>query len=226
MLSSHRFLCLPLRLPPCTVPCRIVLASPDDPATCPYHFSLPLFTEVRTSYGPMAFPVLAFTSSLVMWSLYGYWEVCGNGKEFKMTQKTLLWCHSQNSLIMPTQDSLWGDSGTEQNLISISGPELLSRYCVGLAVLPDAASRVRTSSEPPVEGTFFHLELTWFLTPFPQNSSGWEYKPRSSLCTRAFHCTNSKDPDMHVLDGWLSATKTHPACTIHEDGMWLPPWVE
>ena len=26
MLSSHRFLCLPLRLPPWTVPCRIVLA--------------------------------------------------------------------------------------------------------------------------------------------------------------------------------------------------------
>ena len=25
MLSSHRFLCLPLRLRPCTVPCRIVL---------------------------------------------------------------------------------------------------------------------------------------------------------------------------------------------------------
>ena len=40
MLSSHRFLCLPLRLPPWTVPCRIVLASPDDCVTCLYHFSL------------------------------------------------------------------------------------------------------------------------------------------------------------------------------------------
>ena len=71
MLSSHRFLCLPLRLPPLTVPCRIVLASPDDRVTYPYHFSLSLFTEVRrSSYGPMAFPILAFTSSLVMWSLY------------------------------------------------------------------------------------------------------------------------------------------------------------
>ena len=69
MLSSHRFLCLPLRLPPWTVPCRIVLASPDDRVTCPYHFSLRLFTVVkRSSYGPMAFPILAFTSSLVMWS--------------------------------------------------------------------------------------------------------------------------------------------------------------
>ena len=52
MLSSHRFLCLPLRLPPWTVPCRIVLASPDDRVTCPYHFSLRLFTVVkRSSYG-------------------------------------------------------------------------------------------------------------------------------------------------------------------------------
>ena len=71
MLSSHRFLCLPFRLSPWTVPCRIVLASPDDCVMCLYHFSLRLFTEVRrSSYGPMAFPVLAFTPSLVMWSLY------------------------------------------------------------------------------------------------------------------------------------------------------------
>ena len=71
MLSSHRFLCLPLRLPPWTVPRRVVLASPDDRVTCPNHFSLRLFTVVkRSSYSPMAFPILAFTSSLVMWSLY------------------------------------------------------------------------------------------------------------------------------------------------------------
>ena len=71
MLSSHRFLCLPLRLPPWTVPCRIVLANPDDRVMCPYHFSFHLFTEVsRYSRGPMVFPILAFTSSLTMWSLY------------------------------------------------------------------------------------------------------------------------------------------------------------
>ena len=71
LMSSHRFLCLPLRLSPWTVPCRIVLASLDDCVTCPYHFSLRLFTEVRrSSYGPMACPVLAFISSLVVWSLY------------------------------------------------------------------------------------------------------------------------------------------------------------
>ena len=71
MLSSHRFLCLPLRLPPWTVPWRIVMASPDDHVTCPCHFSLRLFTAVRrSSNSPMAFPILAFTSSLVMLSLY------------------------------------------------------------------------------------------------------------------------------------------------------------
>ena len=67
MLSSHHFPCLPLHLTPWSVPCRTVLASPDDRVMCPYHFSLRLFTEVmRSSYGPVAFPVLAFTSSLVM----------------------------------------------------------------------------------------------------------------------------------------------------------------
>ena len=74
----------------------------------------------------------------------------------------------------------------------------------------------------PVEG-IFPLELTWLQTPFPQNSFGWEYKPRSSLCIHAFHRTDSKEswrscprrsPDVHVLDGWMPATKTHPARTI------------
>ena len=57
------------------------------------------------------------------------------------------------------------------------------------------------------------------------NSFGWEYKPRSSLCTHAFHRADSKDPVIHVLDGWMPATKTHPVCTIHEDGIWLPLWL-
>ena len=69
-----------------------------------------------------------------------------------------------------------------------------------------------------VEGIFV-LELTWVLTPFPQNSFGWEYKPRSGFYTLAFHCMDSKDPDIHVLDGWMLATKTHPACTIREEGI-------
>ena len=79
MLSSHRFLGLPLRLPPCTVSCRTVLVSPDDcvtrrPDDCVtrrYHLSLCLFTEVRrSSYGLMVFSILVLTSLLVKWSLY------------------------------------------------------------------------------------------------------------------------------------------------------------
>ena len=102
MVSSHRFLCLPLRLPPWTVPCRIVLASPDDRVTWPYHFSLRLFTNVRrSSYDPMAFPILAFTSSLVitvgdteefeetshLQCLYPSFNVCCYGPRFTCIQK-------------------------------------------------------------------------------------------------------------------------------------------
>ena len=39
------------------------------------------------------------------------------------------------------------------------------------------------------------------------------------LSTHAFHRMDSKDSDVHVLDGRMPATKTHPARTIHEDGM-------
>ena len=49
----------------------------------------------------------------------------------------------------------------------------------------------------PVEG-IFPLELTWVQTPFPPKTLS---KPRSSLCTHAFPRTDSKDPDVHVLDG-------------------------
>ena len=56
----------------------------------------------------------------------------------------------------------------------------------------------------------------------PQSSFGWEYKPRSSLCTHAFHHMDSKDPDIHVLDGWMPTTKAQAACAIHEDWIWLP----
>ena len=41
----------------------------------------------------------------------------------------------------------------------------------------------------------------------PQNSFGWTYKPGSSLCIHAFHCMDSKDPDVGVLDGWMPETK-------------------
>ena len=56
MLSSHLFLCLPCLLPPFTVPCKMVLARPDERETWPYHCSLRLFTIVRqvpTAYLPI-----------------------------------------------------------------------------------------------------------------------------------------------------------------------------
>ena len=55
MLSSHLFLCLPCLLPAFTVPCKMVLAWPDERETWPYHCSLRLFTMVRrSSCGPIA----------------------------------------------------------------------------------------------------------------------------------------------------------------------------
>ena len=40
MLSSHHFFRLPSLLPPFNVPCKMILAGPDEWETCPYHFSL------------------------------------------------------------------------------------------------------------------------------------------------------------------------------------------
>ena len=74
MLSSHLFLCLPCLLSLFTVPCKMILARPDERETWPYHCSLHLFTMVRrSSCGPIACWILAQTSSLVTWSLY---EMC------------------------------------------------------------------------------------------------------------------------------------------------------
>ena len=71
MLSSHLFSRLPCLLPPFTVPCKMVLARPDERETWQYHCSLRLFTMVRRSlYSPIACWIVALTSSLVTWSLY------------------------------------------------------------------------------------------------------------------------------------------------------------
>ena len=54
-----------------TVPCKMVLARPDERETCPYYCGLRLFTMIkRSSCGPVACWILAQTSSLVTWSLY------------------------------------------------------------------------------------------------------------------------------------------------------------
>ena len=66
MLFSHLFFCLPLLLPPFTVPCRIVFAMPEDLEMRPYHLSFCFFTTVRrSSCTPVAFWILLRTSSFV-----------------------------------------------------------------------------------------------------------------------------------------------------------------
>ena len=52
------------------------------------------------------------------------------------------------------------------------------------------------------------------------------YKQRSSQCMHAFPHMDSKDPDIHILDGWMLATKTNLACIIREDGIGLPLWLD
>ena len=49
ILFSQCFFCWPLRLLPCTVPCKIVLVSAADLDTCPNHFHLCFFTVVNIS---------------------------------------------------------------------------------------------------------------------------------------------------------------------------------
>ena len=66
LMSSHLFFCLPCLLPLFTVPCKMVLARPDEQETCLYHCSLRLFTMVRSSCGPVACWILAQTSSLLI----------------------------------------------------------------------------------------------------------------------------------------------------------------
>ena len=59
-LSSQLFLYVPCLLPPFTVPCKLVLARPNEGETCPYHRSLRLCTMVRkSSCGPTACWILA-----------------------------------------------------------------------------------------------------------------------------------------------------------------------
>ena len=72
LMSSHLFFCLPHLLPPFSVPCKMVLAKPDEQETCLHHCSLRLFI-VRSLCGLIALSILAQTFSLVTWSLY---EMC------------------------------------------------------------------------------------------------------------------------------------------------------
>ena len=95
-------------------------------------------------------------------------------------------------------------------------------FTMGVNMGSDSTSPPTLTPHPPPPPPFTP-------SPSPTNSFGWEYRPRSSLCTHAFHRTVSKDPHIRVLDRWMPATekiKTCPACAIHEDGMWLPLWLD
>ena len=74
---------------------------------------------------------------------------------------------------------------------------------------------------------FFPLNWLGFWLPFRQSSFGWEYKPRSSLCTHAFHRMDSKDPDVHVLDGWMPVQKhTQHALSTKTESDYLNGWIK
>ena len=111
-LSSHRFLCLPLRLPPWTVPCRIVLASPDDRVTCPYRVISLKSGGLHTSRWHFQFWL-----SLPHWlcDLYTrYREVCENISSLmpvSFFQCLLLWS------TFHMQTKIWTWPGTHLSLI-------------------------------------------------------------------------------------------------------------
>ena len=74
---------------------------------------------------------------------------------------------------------------------------------------------------------YFSLGVKMGSDFIPLNSFGWEHKPRCGLCTHAFHCTDSKDPDIHDLDRCMPATKTHPdAPSMKTECDYLNSWIE
>ena len=86
----------------------------------------------------------------------------------------------------------------------------------------------RCGVDPPLsfqQRGFFPWSWLWFWLHSPKTLSN-EGINRGLVYGQAFHHMDSKDPDIHVLDRWIPATKTHLACTIHEDGMWLPEWLD
>ena len=65
-LSSHLSFCLPFLLPSCTVPCKIIFASPVDLVVCPYHLSLCSVTIlIRSPYDPITCLIVFLTSLFV-----------------------------------------------------------------------------------------------------------------------------------------------------------------
>ena len=67
MLFSQRFFCRPLLLPPCTVPCKIVLTSPSDVDTCSNHINLRFFTVLRYHHKADSVPDCVISVVVSVW---------------------------------------------------------------------------------------------------------------------------------------------------------------
>ena len=98
-----------------------------------------------------------------------------------------------------TRDTV--DSEPKHYQLSYSGPTVLCDNGVVGLILLWASGR----------GDFSLGVNMYFLTPFPQNSFGWEYKLRSVHTCTPWH--RLKRSWHSCPDGWMLATKTHPACT-------------
>ena len=94
-------------------------------------------------------------------------------------------------------------------------------------VLPDVALLVQSSSEPLEEG-IFPLGLTWVLNPFPKTFSD-ESKNQGLVCVHMHSITQTqKDPDVPVLDGWMSNNNNQhaPSRKTERDNLygWIKKW--
>ena len=97
--------------------------------------------------------------------------------------------------------------------------------CIATVIMNDvndAALWVQPSSELYTSGYFpLGVNLSSHSTPY---SFALEYTPQSSL----YICIPShgfKRTSSHIVDKWMSATKTHPACTICINKMWQSVWL-
>ena len=59
-----------------------------------------------------------------------------------------------------------------------------------------------------------------------QNKKPLSDKTRPSLCTHAFHCTDSNDPDIHILDSDCRQEKTHTAPSTKTECDYLNGWIK
>ena len=66
--------------------------------------------------------------------------------------------------------------------------------------------------------------MVFFFSPevkIGSDSTPYSFFQRSCLCLHAFHCTDWKDPNIHVLYGWIATTETYQVCTALKCRMWL-----